>query len=284
MSEAELGSNNRSNHNNKSSVITEDEVSESHDKSNTIESLQESLKQKKWNFLLLFGIAVILLVFALFPMPLKIDYNDLTGTAEKDIGYVWGPSPPGDDIIDSSFQLTVEIIQLPTTSRNMTLEVFVLKINDCFDSSVSDIEITARSGSKHDYQYAMVDSPVEGKIYKLNFDLDLGQYCLTVKLVDESGTVVDPSSTKLNISGKLWPNRVIGGVPGSILLICSFFMYLKTRKISKKLTTLTPKKTESQNADLLGHQKRLPDQLARLKRKLPGHQALLNMRHNQRVN
>ena len=218
-----------------------DEVNES----TTIELLTQSIKKTRWNFMLSLGIALLMLAFVLFPMPVKIDYQELNGTAEKDIGFIWGPSPSGEDIIDSSFEITVEIIQLPTTSRNITLEAFVLKIDDCLDSSISEIQITAREATNHNYQYAMIDSPVEGETYKFDFSLDMGQYCLSVKLVDEQKEVVDPGSTKLQVSGKLWPNRVIGGIPGLILLSVSIMMYVKTRNLSKELSLLIGDEEES---------------------------------------
>ena len=57
----------------------------------TFEQRQEALKQSRWNVFLWLGIAVLMFGFALFPMSFDESYDGFTNSAEKDIGWVWGP-------------------------------------------------------------------------------------------------------------------------------------------------------------------------------------------------
>ena len=73
----------------------------------TLEQRQDELKKSRWNVFLWLGIAVLMFSFALFPMPFSADYDNFTNSAEKDIGLVWGPSFPGEDLFDASMHLEV---------------------------------------------------------------------------------------------------------------------------------------------------------------------------------
>ena len=81
----------------------------------TFEQRQEALKQSRWNVFLWLGIAVLMFGFALFPMSFDESYDGFTNSAEKDIGWVWGPSLPGEDFMDVplSIDAKVQIRLLP---------------------------------------------------------------------------------------------------------------------------------------------------------------------------
>ena len=203
----------------------------------TLSSLQASLKKSRWNVFMFLGLAFLMFGFALFPMSMDADFE--YGTAEKDLGLVWGPSPGGEDFMDVPYQVSVKINQLPSSTGNITLEVFVVQTDDCTDPEVaSDAEIKARTGDSHQFQYDYFNSPVEGKTYTFDFDLDFGQYCLTAKIIGPDGTIVDPSRTNLVVTGKLWPNQVIAGVPGLIFLGLSTFAFVGAQKVGKKVKSL----------------------------------------------
>lgn len=203
----------------------------------TLSSLQASLKKSRWNVFMFLGLAFLMFGFALFPMSMDADFE--FGTAEKDLGLVWGPSPGGEDFMDVPYEVSVKINQLPSATGNITLEVFVVQTDDCTDPEVaSDAEIKARSGDSHQYQYDYFNSPVEGKTYTFDFDLDFGQYCLTAKIIGPDGTIVDPSRTNLEVTGKLWPNQIIAGVPGIIFLGLSTFAFVGAQKVGKQVKSL----------------------------------------------
>ena len=203
----------------------------------TLSSLQASLKKSRWNVFMFLGLAFLMFGFALFPMSMDADFE--YGTAEKDLGLVWGPSPGGEDFMDVPYEVSVKINQLPSATGNITLEVFVVQTDDCTDPEVaSDAEIKARTGDSHQFQYDYFNSPVEGKTYTFDFDLDFGQYCLTAKIIGPDGTIVDPSRTNLEVTGKLWPNQVITGVPGLIFLGLSTFAFVGAQKVGKKVKSL----------------------------------------------
>ena len=203
----------------------------------TLESLQEDLKKSRWNVFMFLGIALLMFAFALFPMPMDADFE--YGTAEKDIGFVWGPSLSGEDFMDVPYEVTVSVEMLPPTTENTTLEVYVLQTDDCTNTEiVSEAENTAKLSDSHEYQFGYVNSPIEGKEYVFDFNLDMAQYCLNSKIVYDDGTVLDPSATNLKVTGKLWPNQVIAGVPGLFFLGLSTFAFIGAQKVGKKVKAL----------------------------------------------
>ena len=203
----------------------------------TLASLQEALKKSRWNVFMFLGIALLMFAFALFPMPMDADFE--YGTAEKDIGFVWGPSLSGEDFMDVPYEVTVSVEMLPPTTENTTLEVYVLQTDDCTNTEiVSEAENTAKLSDSHEYQFGYVNSPIEGKEYVFDFNLDMAQYCLNSKIVYDDGTVLDPSATNLKVTGKLWPNQVIAGVPGLFFLGLSTFAFIGAQKVGKKVKAL----------------------------------------------
>ena len=214
---------------------TVDEVDE--ENFETLASLQEALKKSRWNVFMFLGIALLMFAFALFPMPMDADFE--YGTAEKDIGFVWGPSLDGEDFMDVPFEVTVSVERLPATAENTTLEVYVLQTKDCTNTEiVSEAENTAKLSDSHKYQYGYVNLPVEGKEYVFDFNLDMAQYCLNTKIVYDDGVVVNPSATNLKVTGKLWPNQVIAGVPGLFFLGLSSFAFIGAQKVGKRVKAL----------------------------------------------
>jgi len=213
----------------------------------TLASLQEALKKSRWNVFMFLGIALLMFAFALFPMPMDADFE--YGTAQKDIGFVWGPSLGGEDFMDVPYEVTVSVDRLPPTTENTTLEVYVLQTDDCTEiEKLSVAQNTAKLTSSHENQYDFVKLPVEGKEYIFDFNLDMAQYCLTVKVVYDNGELVDPSNTNLKVTGKLWPNQVIAGVPGLFFLGLSSFAFIGAQKVGKKVKALleNDKVTEEQ--------------------------------------
>lgn len=202
-------------------------------------SLQSKLKKSRWNVFMFLGLAFLMFGFALFPLSIDAKFDPFTGTAEEDIGLVWGPSSSGEDFMDVPFEVSVKVNKLPPVTENITLQVFALQMDDCTDiEDASNAEVDALSGEKHQYQYEFIDSPVEGATYVFDFDLDFGQYCFYVKVIGKGGTVVDTSNTDIDVTGRLWPNQVIAGLPGVIFLIISIYAFVGAQKVGKKVRTM----------------------------------------------
>lgn len=202
-------------------------------------SLQSKLKKSRWNVFMFLGLAFLMFGFALFPLSIDAKFDPFTGTAEEDIGLVWGPSSSGEDFMDVPFEVSVKVNKLPPVTENITLQVFALQMDDCTDiEDASNAEVDALSGEKHKYQYEFIDSPVEGATYVFDFDLDFGQYCFYVKVIGKGGTVVDTSNTDIDVTGRLWPNQVIAGLPGVIFLIISIYAFVGAQKVGKKVRTM----------------------------------------------
>ncbi|MDB4657002.1 hypothetical protein OAE50_01915, partial [Candidatus Poseidoniaceae archaeon] len=81
----------------------------------SLASLQEALKKSRWNVFMFLGIALLMFAFALFPMPMDADFE--YGAAQKDIGFVWGPSLGGEDFMDVPYEVTVGVDRLPATTE-----------------------------------------------------------------------------------------------------------------------------------------------------------------------
>jgi len=209
----------------------EDEV---HEEEQSIESLKDELKKSRWNVFLFLGVAFVMFGFALFPMTIGVDYDKLWGTSEKDIGFVWGPSSPGEDFMDVPFELEVEVISVPSTSSNISLEAYVLKADDCQDTELSESELDAREGKNHDYQYSVIDSPFVGETYTFEFGLDMGQHCVKVQFIDDNGNRMKENAD-IKVKGKLWPNQILAGVPGLLFLSISIFAFIGAQKRGSKI-------------------------------------------------
>ena len=92
----------------------------------TLEQRQEALKQSRWNVFLWLGIAVLMFGFALFPMSFDETYDGFTNSAEKDIGWVWGPSLAGEDFMDVPLTIDAEV-QNPPAALDVNLAAYALQ-------------------------------------------------------------------------------------------------------------------------------------------------------------
>ena len=215
-----------------------------------IKALKEGIKKSRWNVFLLLGVSLVMFGFALFPLTMSVPYDELWGTSEKDLGYVWGPSSPGEDLLDVPFELDVEIVRAPSVADNVTLEVYILKAKDCQDLSLSELEVIARGGNSHNNQFQSLESPLEGETYTFDFDLDMGHYCTKVQFVDSKGETLK-QNTRLNVNGKLWPNQVVTGLPGIVFLGLSIFAFIGSQKKSAKLKSILEKRKVSEEQLIL---------------------------------
>lgn len=215
-----------------------------------IKALKEGIKKSRWNVFLLLGVSLVMFGFALFPLTMSVPYDELWGTSEKDLGYVWGPSSPGEDLLDVPFELDVEIVRAPSVADNVTLEVYILKAKDCQDLSLSELEVIARGGNSHNNQFQSLESPLEGETYTFDFDLDMGHYCTKVQFVDSNGETLK-QNTRLNVNGKLWPNQVVTGLPGIVFLGLSIFAFIGSQKKSAKLKSILEKRKVSEEQLIL---------------------------------
>ena len=203
-----------------------------------IEVLQAKLKRSRWNVFTFLGLAFLMFAFALFPFPFEAEYGEQSfGSVTKDTGFVWGPSPSGEDFMDVPLRLDVEVIGIPAVSSNITLEAFVLKL-ECSDNSRGEAIDQARQASTHEYQYQTKEFPAEGETYTFDFDVDMGRHCVIVQFVDDNNEGVAQSGTNLKVKGKLWPNQIIAGVPGVLFIGLSIFAFIGAQKIGARVKSM----------------------------------------------
>ena len=216
----------------------------------TLEQRQDELKNSRWNVFLWLGIAVLMFSFALFPMPFSADYDDFGNSAEKDIGFVWGPSLPGDDLFDASMNLDVTASSPPPESGSL-IEAYALKVDNC-QQNLGEFTVIARNGTDHAYQHQIMDkTPITGQEYTFEFSLDPGQYCIIVQYVDANGDINSNPNNDLAVSGKVWSSQTIGGLLGIICLSLSAFAFIGAQKHGAHIKTILEKGDESTEEKVL---------------------------------
>ena len=203
----------------------------------TLEQRQEALKQSRWNVFLWLGIAVLMFGFALFPMSFDETYDGFTNSAEKDIGWVWGPSLSGEDFMDVPLTIDAKV-ENPPAALDVNLAAYALQEKDCAQNLGAQTEL-ARAGTDHAYQYLLLEeTPVAGGEYTFDFQLDSGHYCVIVQFVDSNGANVGTSGTSMTIEGAVYPNQVIAGIFGLICLGLSAFAFIGAQKHGESVKSL----------------------------------------------
>ena len=194
----------------------------------TLDQRQEELKKSRWNVFLWLGIAVLMFTFALFPMPFHVDYDDIQHSAKKDIGLIWGPSLPGEDLFDVPLHLDVAASS-PPPDTGVLIEAYVIKEDNC-QQQLGTFAAEAKAGTNHAYQHQTISAPVAGQEYTFKFSVDPGQYCVIIQYVDANGDPIKNVGNSLSVKGKIWPNQVFGGVLGIICLSLSAFAFFGAQK------------------------------------------------------
>ena len=195
----------------------------------TLDQRQEELKKSRWNVFLWLGIAVLMFTFALFPMPFHVDYDDIQQhSAKKDIGLVWGPSLPGEDLFDAPLHLDVTAAS-PPPDTGVLIEAYLIKEDNC-QQQLGPLFLEAKAGTNHAYQHQTISAPVGGQEYTFKFSVDPGQYCVIVQYVDANGDHIKGVGNSLSVKGKVWPNQIFGGVLGIICLSLSAFAFFGAQK------------------------------------------------------
>ena len=221
----------------------------------TLEQRQEELKKSRWNVFLWLGIAVLMFSFALFPMPFSADYDEFTSSAEKDIGFVWGPSLPGDDVFDASMNLDVTASSPPPESGSL-IEAYALKVANC-QQNLGEFTAIAKDGTDHAYQHQVMDkTPITGQEYTFEFSLDPGQYCIIVQYVDANGSIIKyhslDSNIDLSVKGKVWSSQTIGGLFGILCLSLSALAFIGAQKHGTHIKTILENGDESTEEKEIG--------------------------------
>ena len=216
----------------------------------SLEERKERLKRTRWNVFLYLGVAAIMFGFALFPMPFSAEFDDLTASAEKDIGFVWGLPLNGEGLFDVPMNVVVTATD-PPAQNNVDIGVYVLKEDDCARNLGTATE-TARDGGNHAYQFQTSDEDIlaEGT-YEFNFAIDPGQYCLIVEYFNETGVKITRSAGELSVEGKLYPNQFFGGVLGLVCLGLSIFAFMGAQKHGATLRSILEGENETVESKVL---------------------------------
>ena len=217
----------------------------------SLEEREERLKKSRWNVFLYLGVAALLFLFALFPMPFSADYDGFSNSAEKDIGFVWGLPLDGEDMFDVPVRLTVTASSPPPQSV-VNIAVYLIEHEDCTDFTASEKMRDAKASNTHALQYQVSDGRVLADgTYDFEFNIDPGHYCLIVEYIDVEGEKISSDGQSLIVEGKLYPNQFIGGFLGLLCLGLSAFAFVGAQKHGAALRTVLEGENETTESKVL---------------------------------
>ena len=217
----------------------------------SIQEREDRLKKSRWNVFLYLGVAAILFGFALFPMPFSASHDGLSGSAEKDLGFVWGLPVDGEDAFDVPMRLTVTATSPPTQS-SINIAVYVIEQTNCQDYTMSEKMQEAKAGGSHAYQYQEATSRVlQGGTYDFEFNIDPGHYCLVAEYINGDGESISTGDSSLSVEGKLSPNQFIGGFLGLLCLGLSGFAFMGAQKHGQALRSILEGDNETTESKVL---------------------------------
>ena len=217
----------------------------------SLEERQASLKKARWNVFLYLGVAALLFLFALFPMPFSADYDGFSNSAEKDLGFVWGLPLDGEDMFDVPMRLTVTATSPPLQSV-VNIAVYVFEHEDCTDFTASEKMEQAKTNATHALQYQDTDDRVlEDGTYEFEFNIDPGHYCLAAQYIDADGEKISSAGQTLSVEGKLYPNQFIGGFLGLLCLGLSAFAFVGAQKHGAALRAILEGENETTESKVL---------------------------------
>jgi len=204
----------------------------------TLEEKETLLKKSRWNVFLSLGLAIIMFILSLVPISTGLVVDSYA--KDYDTGQLYGIPISGEDFTDIPTEVVLNVEQLPVSTKS--IDVFLIEAESCAiesngimqeytdkdGNSLTDIRLEViENGPRHNWQHAVIDTPVIGQEYVLTFDVDPGMYCMQIITDAEFKT---PNSVNVDVTFKFYPFQIIAGSIAIISLGLSIFAFIGAQK------------------------------------------------------
>ena len=203
----------------------------------SLENLERRLRERRWNVFLFLGLAIILFLFGLTPMPYPGPFasssmleDSTPGYIETDLPFVWGLSFPGDDATDVRAEIIIHTERVPAGSD--AVDVYLLA-GRCSTLGVEAYAIAEAEGDAwgEGHHWRSIERPEQGGTLTVDIPVDPGRYCLTVQYHDtSSGTDAD-----LAVQARLHQNLVPGLALGTVCLSISIAAFIAAQSLGREV-------------------------------------------------
>ena len=221
-----------------------DEHDESVEEELTLEQRIAKLKKRRWNVFMMLGLAIIMFIFALLPMPSPAPWDDedsltdslTNGQINKQLAYIWGFPIQGEDFTDVTTKIDIELTNPPLEAAH--LDVYLME-GHCEDTSLrAEDYADARNGVDADWTQHHERIASKPGTYEVEFAIDPGSYCLTMEYVDSNNASIFASEPSIKANAYFYSNSVIAGGLGFFCLIMSAFAFIGAQKEGKAVKHL----------------------------------------------
>ena len=204
----------------------------------TLEEKETLLKKSRWNVFLSLGLAIIMFILSLVPISTGLVVDSYA--KDYDTGQLYGIPISGEDFTDIPTEVVLNVEQLPVSTKS--IDIFLIEAESCAiesngimqeytdkdGNSLTDIRLEViENGPRHNWQHAVIDTPVIGQEYVLTFDVDPGMYCMQIITDAEFKT---PNSVNVDVTFKFYPFQIIAGSIAIISLGLSIFAFIGAQK------------------------------------------------------
>ena len=238
-------------------VSSEDEQDGKEKKELSIDELRQKVRNSRWNVFFYLGLAALLFLFALIPLPVPapwddesviIDAKNSDGQIFRDMPYIIGMPIKGEDFTDVT--VYVDVKRTDSFGGN---DILVAMIEgSCSDretnAKLNDLELNDPNATSRNF--AKIENAKVNKAEEVELQVDPGQYCLVVEYVDYP----EHSSPSLEVTASVYGLREVGLILGGFSFVWAGFGFIGAQRKGRELKERTEprKKAESVEKQVIG--------------------------------